>query len=177
MHILGINAYHGGASTAILRDGQFLAAVEDENFRRQKYCAEFPSRSIQFCLEASRILGLRPRSRRHLSRFEGAPGAKSSLRAAQAALVWGGARPGVEHGAVRDIKPTLCRALELDKAGLKAQFHRVEHYRAHGFGLLRLPPLRASRLSGRARGVGTPLPVGLLVPLLHRRQNQGSAAQ
>lgn len=36
MYILGINAYHGGASACIIKDGQLIAAVEDERFRRQK---------------------------------------------------------------------------------------------------------------------------------------------
>lgn len=54
-HILGINAYHGGASAAIIKDGQLIAAVEEERFTRQKYWAGFPVQSIQYCLDAAGI--------------------------------------------------------------------------------------------------------------------------
>jgi predicted NodU family carbamoyl transferase len=39
MHILGINAYHGNASAAIIVDGRLIAAVEEERFNRVKYAA------------------------------------------------------------------------------------------------------------------------------------------
>jgi predicted NodU family carbamoyl transferase len=43
MYILGINAYHAGASACLIKDGQFVAAVEEERFRRMKYWAGFPT--------------------------------------------------------------------------------------------------------------------------------------
>ena len=45
--VLGINAYHGDASAAIVRDGKLLAAVEEERFRRVKHWAGLPSLSMQ----------------------------------------------------------------------------------------------------------------------------------
>src|SRR5215472_3263981 len=53
MIILGINAYHGDASVAIIRDGQLIAAAEEERFNRQKHCAGFPSLALQYCLQAA----------------------------------------------------------------------------------------------------------------------------
>ncbi len=53
--ILGINAYHGDASAAIVKDGQLVAAVEEERFNRIKHWAGFPTRSIQFCLETAGV--------------------------------------------------------------------------------------------------------------------------
>src|SRR5437773_1307255 len=51
MNILGINAYHGNASAAILCDGKLIAAVEEERFNRVEhhiahlasafYCSQF----------------------------------------------------------------------------------------------------------------------------------------
>ena len=32
---------------------------------------------------------------------------------------------------IRDLKPTLAEALEVDESAIAAQFHRVEHHRAH----------------------------------------------
>src|ERR1700741_2575141 len=51
MNILGINAYHGNASAAILCDGKLIAAVEEERFNRVKYAAGFPTRAIRYCLK------------------------------------------------------------------------------------------------------------------------------
>jgi carbamoyltransferase len=43
MIILGINAYHGDASAAIVCDGKLVAAAEEERFTRIKHCAGFPA--------------------------------------------------------------------------------------------------------------------------------------
>ena len=55
MIILGINAFHGDSSAAILCDGKLIAAVEEERFRRSKHWAGFPILSIRYCLEAAGI--------------------------------------------------------------------------------------------------------------------------
>src|SRR5262245_31865071 len=55
MNILGINAYHGNASAAILCDGKLVAAVEEERFNRVKYAAGFPAAAIRYCLETAGI--------------------------------------------------------------------------------------------------------------------------
>ena len=55
MVILGINAYHGDAAAAIIRDGKLLAAVEEERFNRHKHCAGFPLESIRYCLQAAQV--------------------------------------------------------------------------------------------------------------------------
>ena len=36
MHILGINAYHGGASACLIKDGSLIAAAEEKRFQRQR---------------------------------------------------------------------------------------------------------------------------------------------
>src|SRR5437870_10794740 len=55
MIILGINAYHGDVSAVILRDGELVAAVEEERFRRVKHWAGFPRESIRACLDLARV--------------------------------------------------------------------------------------------------------------------------
>src|SRR5258705_10638200 len=50
MIILGINAYHGDAAAALIKDGKLIAAVEEERFNRLKHCAGFPAESIRYCL-------------------------------------------------------------------------------------------------------------------------------
>ncbi len=57
MHILGISCYYHDAAAAVLRDGQLLAAAEEERFSRVKHDFGFPRNAIRFCLEAGGITG------------------------------------------------------------------------------------------------------------------------
>ncbi len=50
MLILGLNAYHGDASACLLRDGELVAAAEEERFRRVKHWAGFPTQAADWCL-------------------------------------------------------------------------------------------------------------------------------
>ncbi len=50
MIILGLNAFHGDASAALVRDGVLIAAAEEERFRRIKHWAGFPRQAIDYCL-------------------------------------------------------------------------------------------------------------------------------
>ena len=49
--ILGINAFHAGASAAVLVDGQPIAAIAEERLNRVKYYGRFPSLAIAKCLD------------------------------------------------------------------------------------------------------------------------------
>jgi carbamoyltransferase len=53
--ILGINAYHAGASAALLIDGLPVAAVAEERLNRVKYYAKFPALAIRHCLDAAGV--------------------------------------------------------------------------------------------------------------------------
>src|SRR5437879_8289571 len=55
MIILGLNAFHGDASAALLRDGVLVAAAEEERFRRVKHWAGFPREAIAYCLREAGI--------------------------------------------------------------------------------------------------------------------------
>jgi carbamoyltransferase len=52
--ILGLNAYHGDSAACLLRDGEIVAAAEEERFRRIKHWAGFPSQAIRYCLAEAR---------------------------------------------------------------------------------------------------------------------------
>src|SRR5574337_1087459 len=49
--ILGINAFHAGASAAVLVDGQPVAAIAEERLNGKKYYAGFPEQAIRRCLQ------------------------------------------------------------------------------------------------------------------------------
>src|SRR5438132_1561940 len=50
MNILGLNAFHGDASAAVVSDGQLITAVEEERFNRRKHWAGFPAKAAEVCL-------------------------------------------------------------------------------------------------------------------------------
>lgn len=52
MNLLGISCFFHDAAAALLRDGQLVAAAEEERFSRIKHDYEFPQRAIDFCLRA-----------------------------------------------------------------------------------------------------------------------------
>src|SRR6185295_4180797 len=55
MYILGINAYHGDAAAALIKDGRIVAAAEEERFNRVKHCAGFPAAALRYCLAEAGI--------------------------------------------------------------------------------------------------------------------------
>lgn len=57
MYVLGISCYYHDAAAALLRDGQLVAAAEEERFTRIKHDFQFPSQAINFCLETAGIQG------------------------------------------------------------------------------------------------------------------------
>src|SRR5687767_6595906 len=52
MKILGISAYYHDSAAALLRDGQVVAAAQEERFTRKKHDAGFPRHAIAACLQA-----------------------------------------------------------------------------------------------------------------------------
>lgn len=142
MYILGINAYHGGASACLVKDGQLLSAVEDERFRRQKYWAGFPSESIKFCLQQA---GITAYDLDHVavSRDPSAHLAQKALFALRKRPSFAAVRDRVNNmAAVRDVKAALCRELQLDNTAVRASFHNVEHHRAHMASAFFVSPFR-----------------------------------
>jgi len=194
MYILGLNAFHGDAAAALVKDGRLIAAAEEERFNRIKHCAGFPTQAIEYCLREAGIdieqvdhVGISRDPSAHLHKrvlaaarravgggrwavgsrkAEGGDvGSVSTIEAeadGQSALPAGGAftkldetnsrgTNGVSENGngngrglarqladrvrnaarVRDLKDELARALNLPAGKLRAQFHNIEHHRAH----------------------------------------------
>lgn len=55
MIILGINAYHADSSASIFVNGEMIAAIEEERFKRIKHWAGFPRKAIEFCLKEAGV--------------------------------------------------------------------------------------------------------------------------
>jgi len=53
--ILGISAYYHDSAAALLRDGEILAAAQEERFSRTKHDARFPAHAVRWCLDYAGI--------------------------------------------------------------------------------------------------------------------------
>src|SRR6185295_562392 len=181
MFILGINAYHGDAAAALIKDGRIVAAVEEERFNRVKHCAGFPAEAVRYCLRAAGIsiedvahIGISRDPSAHLHKkilFAASRAAKQSKQWAVGSGQTATAAVAIEAGEegkrgkgkgeatngdngsrgekrgpgifrqvknrlnnaakVRDLKDDLALALGTTKSSLRAQFHNIEHHRAH----------------------------------------------
>ena len=49
--ILGISAYYHDSAAALVRDGEIVAAAQEERFSRKKHDPRFPAHAIDYCLE------------------------------------------------------------------------------------------------------------------------------
>ena len=55
MYILGISAYYHDSAACIIKDGELIAAVQEERFTRIKAYSGFPKNSVLFCLNQANI--------------------------------------------------------------------------------------------------------------------------
>ena len=51
VNILGISAFYHDSAAALVRDGEVLAAAQQERFSRKKHDAAFPAAAIRYCLD------------------------------------------------------------------------------------------------------------------------------
>jgi carbamoyltransferase len=128
MNILGINAYHGNASAAVVCDGKLIAAVEEERFNRVKYAAGFPVQAIRYCLKTA---GLTLNEIDHVA-VPRNPYARLATKIFYALRMPSFAR---ERAKVlvkfQGIPEALAQAFDTDPKKIRAKFHRIEHHQAH----------------------------------------------
>ncbi len=55
MVILGLSAYYHDSAAALLRDGEIVAAAQEERFSRRKHDARFPVNALNYCLAEAGI--------------------------------------------------------------------------------------------------------------------------
>ncbi|GAC1622687.1 MAG: carbamoyltransferase [Candidatus Acidiferrum sp.] len=128
MNILGINAYHGNASAAIVCDGRLIAAVEEERFNRVKYAAGFPAAAIRYCLQEA---GLTVRDIDHVA-VPRNPYARLATKLFYAVRMPSFARDRARvMSKFTGIPEALASAFDTDPGIIKAKFHRIEHHQAH----------------------------------------------
>jgi len=55
MHILGISCHYHDSAAALLRDGELVAASQEERLSRIKQDESYPALAIEFCLNKAGI--------------------------------------------------------------------------------------------------------------------------
>ncbi len=54
-NILGISAFYHDSAACLVRDGEIIAAAQEERFSRKKHDHRFPKNAVQFCLDYAGI--------------------------------------------------------------------------------------------------------------------------
>ena len=55
MYILGISAFYHDSAACLLKNGEIVAAAQEERFTRKKHDAKFPHYAIKYCLKEANI--------------------------------------------------------------------------------------------------------------------------
>lgn len=131
MNILGINAFHGDSSAAVVCDGQLIAAVEEERFNRIKHWAGFPVESIRYVLQEANVpiggidhvaLSFDPKAnlgRKALFTLVNRPSLRSILDRLQ------------RQGKTLSLRQLLADAFQTPITEVRAEIHNVEHHDSH----------------------------------------------
>lgn len=55
MNILGISAFYHDSAACLVRDGEIIAAAQEERFTRKKHDPGFPHKAVEYCLREGNI--------------------------------------------------------------------------------------------------------------------------
>ena len=55
MNILGISAFYHDSAACLVRDGEIIAAAQEERFTRKKHDFNFPTNAVEYCLKEAGI--------------------------------------------------------------------------------------------------------------------------
>jgi carbamoyltransferase len=128
MNILGINAYHGNASAALVCNGRLVAAVEEERFNRVKYAAGFPAAAIRYCLKEGGVT---------LAEVDHVAVPRNPYARLATKLFYAMRMPSFARDRAKvlvkftGIPEALAAAFDTEPGKIKATFHRIEHHQAH----------------------------------------------
>ncbi|MGA1846339.1 carbamoyltransferase [Deferribacter abyssi] len=131
MYILGLNTYHGDSSACIFKDGELIAAIEEERIRRIKHWAGFPSEAIKFCLDELGI-GIEDVDYIAISRDPSASLYKKITHSVKNLVSFKAIKDRLANTKkVASIKEELSKVFGIDEEKIKAEIVNVEHHRAH----------------------------------------------
>ena len=131
MYILGLNAYHGDSSACIYKDGNLIAASEEERFRRIKHWAGLPTEAVKFCLNEANIT-LKDVDYITVSRNPWAKIEQKFFHTIKKLVSISAIRDRVGNSVkINSIKNDLAEKLGYKASELKAKVKFIEHHRSH----------------------------------------------
>ena len=131
MFILGLNAYHADSSAALIKDGNLVAAAEEERFNRIKHWSGFPVNAVNYCLKACGITArdldyicINRNTRANLFKkigyvIKNRPSFSSLMDRFR------------NQNRIGNITDEFCDKIDVRQESLKVKFKFVEHHRAH----------------------------------------------
>jgi len=130
-YILGLNAYHADSSAALIKDGQLVAAAEEERFNRIKHWAGFPTEAIKYCIKAGGItakeinyISINRNTQANLLKKIGyIIKQRPSLSSLKDRLL--------NRSKITNIADEFCNKIGVNGERFKGKFKFVEHHRAH----------------------------------------------
>ena len=158
MNILGISAYYHDSAACLVRDGEIVAAAQEERFTRKKHDHEFPQNAVDFCLERAGIeageLDLVAFYDKPLLKFDRLLETYIALRplGVQALPVWA-CRSGFETEAAHAHASSIAGS---EGPATRAAIVFTEHHESHAASAFYPSPLRGGGDPdpGRGRRVG-----------------------
>lgn len=131
MYILGINAYHGDSSACIFKDGELVAAIEEERIRRIKHWAGFPSESIRFCLNECGI-SITEVDHITISRNPTVNLVHKMIHVLKNSVRFKTLKDRlINRSKVSSIQQTLASSFGVSPQHIKAKIHYIEHHKSH----------------------------------------------
>jgi len=129
--ILGISAFYHDSAAALIRDGEIIAAAQEERFSRRKHDPSFPKLAIEYCLREGKITAADLHSvafyEKPMVKFERlletylayAPDGFASFR--EAVPLWADLKLSLPEKIQREVGP-----------GFKGKLYFTDHHESHG---------------------------------------------
>jgi predicted NodU family carbamoyl transferase len=103
MLVLGLSAFYRDSAGALLRDGEIVAAVQEERFTRKKHDPSFPANAIAYCLKEARVDGRAILPSRHAALLRFAKPCRCGLGRSSSSVICSCAnsRPSIQRSAIK----------------------------------------------------------------------------
>ncbi len=142
MDILGIACYYHDSSACLIRDGNLIAAAQEERFSRKKHDSDFPKKAIEYCLkEGKTSLG----KIKVVAIYE-----KPFLKFERLLYQFIETFPKSYPAFVKSLPPWLSERLliknDLDEMGFKGKICFPEHHLSHAASAFLVSPFKSAAI-------------------------------
>ncbi len=152
VHVLGVNSAYHEPAACLLRDGEVVAAAEEERFNRVRHGKPadllnphfLPERSIRFCLEYA---GIKPRDLSHIG-YSFVPGTRFvfNARLDEETVPGAAGTAAGEQEFYRLLRLVPGRLSELLGEDITDRFHWLEHHLCHAASAFFVSPFEEAAI-------------------------------